>query len=747
MPAKKSPAKPRANQGTRPPAKGGRSAAPRRRWWLRILLVIAALIGLGAAAFAVAVASTSVPTPSDIATSEATIVYWNDGTTELGRLGDSTRRSVPLSAVPIDVQNAVLAAEDRDFYSHGGISPAGIARAAVSNIRGGGGTQGGSTITQQYAKNAFLTQERSWNRKVKEALLAFKLETTVSKNTILENYLNSSYFGRGAYGIEAASLAYFGVPASELSIPQGAMLAALLKSPSGFDPNENLPRLKERWNYVLDGMVQQGWLPAGEREGMRFPEIVEQKQKNRLGGQTGYLLNAVTDELVALGFDEQEVQRGGLRITSTFSQQAVKAAVQSVRRFGPKSGTDGLRIGLASVEPGTGRVIAMYGGRDFIKDQINNATRPFAQAGSTFKPYALAAAAEQGVPLDSTWPGNSPTTINDYTFENYGNKSYGTVTLLTATEYSINSAYVTLENDLGVDAVVDATLRAGIPETTPGLNLEAPDLTFVLGTASPSALDVAGSYATFAAGGTHARPTFIDAVKGLNGGLLYERANETSVAFSADVAHTVSFALNKVVTNGTGRAALLLERPAAAKTGTTDDNKSAWFTGYTPELATSVVFAKEDAAGMPVSMSGTGGLESVTGGSFPAAIWTAFMKATLEGTPVQEFPPPPDGVANANYCPGVMPEDGVIPMGCPTPDVAEFGPSTAPDPTDLPVPTETPDVPLEPVAPTEPTTPTAPAGPDENAPEFGGGGNGNGNGKAPAGGDLAPPQPTVEARP
>ena len=741
MPAKKTHAK---RSATTRSASARRSAPPRRRWWLRILLAAVALIGLGAAGFAIAVAATTVPTASDIATSEATIVYWNDGTTELGRLGDSTRRSVPLSQVPIDVQNAVLAAEDRDFYSHGGISPVGILRAALSNVRGGGGTQGGSTITQQYAKNAYLTQERSWNRKVKEALLAFKLETTVSKNEILENYLNSSYFGRGAYGIEAASLAYFGVPSSQLTVAQGAMLAALLKSPSTFDPTENRARLEERWNYVLDGMVEKGWLEQAQRDGMRFPDVVDQKQKNRLGGQTGYLLNAVTDELIALGFDEQEVQRGGLRITSTFSQSATKAAVQAVRKFGPKTGTEGLRIGLASVEPGTGRVIAMYGGRDFIKDQINNATRPFAQAGSTFKPFALAAAAEQGVPLDSIWPGNSPTTINDYTFENYGNKSYGDVTLLTATEFSINSAYVSLENDLGVDKVVDATLRAGIPETTPGLNLESPDLTFVLGTASPSALDVAGAYATFASGGTHARPTFIDTVKGLNGGLLYERANDVETAFTPDVAHTVSFALNKVVTSGTGRAALLLERPAAAKTGTTDDNKSAWFSGYTPELATSVVFAKEDAAGMPVSMSGTGGLTSVTGGSFPAAIWTAYMKSALEGTPVQAFPEPPAGIANGTFCPQVMPEDGMVPMGCPTPDVVEFGPSTAPDPTDLPVPTETPDVPLEPIGPSA----TATKGSDENAPEFGGGGgNGGGNGGGGGNGDVAPPQPTVEARP
>lgn len=721
-----------------------RAPASGWRWFWRALIVVGGLAILGLGALAFAVASTSVPTPNEVSTSEATIVMYSDGTTELGRLGEATRRSVDLADIPLDAQRAVLSAEDRSFYDHGGISPVGLVRAAWNNVLGGS-TQGGSTITQQYAKNAYLTQDRSWNRKVREALLAFKLETVVSKDQILEDYLNTIYFGRGAYGIEAAAIAYFGKPVAELDVSQAAVLASIIKSPNGLAPEENLSALQDRWGSVLDAMVAQGWLSQEDRDQASFPKIKKLKATNRLGGQTGYLLKAVTDQLIALGFDETEIQRGGLRIISTFDKQAQDAAVAAVQEQGPTTGTEGLRIGLASIRPTTGEVVAMYGGSDFVADQINNATQPFAQAGSTFKPFALAAAIEQDVPLSSQWNGDSPATVNGYTFDNYANKSYGIVTLLQATQRSINSAYVELESDLGVDKVADAALRAGVPEDTPGLNLDKLDLTFVLGTASPSGLDMANAYATFAASGLRATPTFIDRVIGPNGGVLYERVDDTTAAFDADTANTVTFALNKTVMVGTALAARDLDRPAAAKTGTTDDNKSAWFVGYTPDLATAVLMAKENEEGQPVSMSGTGGLQTVTGGSFPAAIWTAYMRGALEGTPVLEFPAPPAGVNAKLDCPMVMPDDGRLPMGCPTPGAVEFDPSGSPSDALIPsigpsgdpatqAPTEgAPDLPGAPTdqpptmagtptatsPPTSPPTGQPPAPPTESAPQPG----------------------------
>ena len=681
----------------------------KRRVLVPLVVIGVALTGLGAIAVAGLVASTEVPNPNDVATSEATIVYYANGRAEVGRLGEATRRSIDIDEIPDVAREAVLAAEDRNFYEHGGISPFGIARAAWNNITGGS-TQGGSTITQQYAKNAYLTQDRSWNRKVKEALLAFKLETLISKDDILEDYLNTIYFGRGAYGIEAASIAYFGVPASELDASQSAMLAAVIKSPSGLSPENDLNGLRARWSYVLDSMVDEGWLTERARSRAQFPEIVEARQGNRLGGQTGYLLNAVRDELIGLGFDEQEIERGGLRIVSTFERRAQRAAVAAVRKAGPSSGLKGLRIGLAAVRPGTGEVVAMYGGRDFIKSQINNATRPFAQGGSTFKPFALAAAFEDEIGLNSVWNGDSPLTVQGYTLTNYGGNSYGPVTLLQATERSINTAYVEVENQVGVSKVADATLRAGMPQNTPGLNLESPDLTFVLGTASPSALSMANSYATFAARGTRADPVTVKQVFGPNGGLLYEHQPQSVNAFDSRVADAVSYALRKAVTDGTGRTAQALGRPAAGKTGTTDDNRSAWFVGYTPQLSAAVLFAKEDADGKPVSLSGTGGLSTVTGGSFPAAIWTAFMSAALAKEPSQAFPDPPKSLTAALVCP----TDGTLgPPGCPEPEVdvdAEFDPipGEAEGPDDLPVPLPEdydPALPIDPVTPADPANP------------------------------------------
>ncbi len=665
----------------------------RGRWLLWLGAVIVGVVAVGAIVFAVALARTTVPSPNELTTSEATVVYWADGRTEIGRLNDSTRRSVPLADVPIDVQHAVLAAEDRGFYEHGGVSPIGIARAVWNNLTGGS-TQGGSTITQQYAKNAYLTQARTWDRKVRELLLATKLETVVSKDSILEDYLNTIYFGRGADGIEAAAIAFFGVPASDLSVEQGAVLASMIKSPSRLAPEKDLPALKARWAYVMDAMVEQGWLTAQQRSTAQFPKIKKVRAKDRLGGQVGFMLTMVEQQLVDLGFDETQIQRGGLQITTTFDQKAQKAATAAVRKAGPDTGTTGLRIGLAAVRPGTGEVVAIYGGRNFIDDQINNATRQFAQAGSTFKPFALAAATEQGIPLSSIWPGDSPSTVDGYTFDNYGNRSYGDVTLLQATQDSINSAYVHLESDIGVDAVADAAQRAGVPADTPGIDQR--NLTFVLGTSSPAAVDMATAYATFAARGRHVAPTVVTRVVGSNGGLLYEATPRPDAAFDTDTADTVTYALTKVVTDGTAFAAQALGRPAAAKTGTTDDNKSAWFVGYTPQLATAVLMAKEDADGLPVSLAGTGGLTTVTGGSFPAAIWTAFMKGALAGLPRVDFAPPPPGVAVPRHCPSSLSSpDEKVPVGCPTPPVVpEFSnPAAPPSPTTLPP------------SPTEPTAP------------------------------------------
>lgn len=658
----------------------------KRRWGRRLFATgfVVALFAIGG--FALAVALTPLPDANEVTASEASVVYYSDGATEIGRLGDATRRSIDLIDVPLDVQRAVLAAEDREFYSHGGVSPLGVGRAMWNNVTGGD-IQGASTITQQYAKNAYLTSERSWWRKARELVLAVKLETITSKEDILGEYLNTIYFGRGAYGIEAASLAYFGTGVTTLDYSQGALLAAVIKAPSLLDPAVDKKGAKARWNYVLDGMAEQGWITAAERQSARFPDTIPPRTSNRLGGQVGYLLEAVAADLRAMGYSETEIRNGGLRIVSTFDQAAQAAAVDAVAAVGPTEGTQGLRIGLTAVRPGTGEVVAMYGGPDYVAAPINNATRAYAQGGSTFKPFTLVAALENGIALDSTWSGDSPVTIGDYTVNNYGGNSYGSVDLVTATARSVNTAYVEVTNAIGVEAAANAAYRLGLPRDTPGGTPENLDLTFVLGTASPSGLDMASAYATLANRGQRVAPTTIKQVIGTNGGVQYAYEPQREQVVASAIADQVTSVLEQVVLSGTATGAQALGRPVAGKTGTSNSNRSMWFVGYTPQLSTSVVMAREDADGNPIPLDGiAGGAPAWGGGSYPVAIFTAFMDAALAAAPVEGFIAP----------------TGSVPSPTPSPTQTSPSPSeTAPSET----PGSTTDAPAVPSEPTPPPTP------------------------------------------
>ncbi len=673
---------------------GVRRFCPSWRQWL-LLVVLGVLAGVGT--FAVLLARTTIPTPSEIASAQASIVYWNDGTTEIGHIGSADRISVPLTDVPLDTQHAVLAAEDREFYEHGGFSPTGVLRAAWNNVSGGA-TQGASTITQQYAKNAFLTADRTWSRKLEELLISVKLETQVSKDQILEDYLNTIYFGRGAYGIETASQAYFGKPVRKLDLGQSAALAAIIRSPGGYAPESNEAKLRGRWQYVLDGMVAQGWITQQQADDAEFPDFVKAGATTRLGGTTGYLLQAVRAELLRRGITEDEIAAGGLRITTTFERSAQRAAVQAVRDQVPTQGAKGLRVGLVAVRPGTGEVVAMYGGADYSKNQVNNATQAIGQAGSTFKPFALAAAVEDDISLDSQWNGNNGVEVDGYRVVNYGDRSWGRISLLRATEESVNSVYVAVSQDVGYDKVVDAAVRAGIPAATPALT---PVRTVALGVASPHALDLASSYATFANRGTAVAPTVLHEVIGANQGTLLTVTPTPARAFRQGVADTVNFALQRVVTNGTGASAQGLGRPAAGKTGTTNGNLSAWFVGYTPQLSTAVMFVKDGKDGNPVSLAGLGGGGSVTGGGYPARVWTAFMTAALENLPVEQFATP---------APSVVPDDS--PSASPSQSSTDPSPSPSPsESSESPSPTPSSSSPEPPESSSEPEPPTSPSPP------------------------------------
>ena len=647
-----------------------------RRWvpsW-RLILGLG-ITGVAALLFALflAVKFIQIPPPNSLAQSQTAIFYYDDGKTEIGRIGTTNRISVQLKSIPKITQHAVLAAEDRQYYQHGGVSYRGIARALLNNLKGSA-QQGGSTITQQYAKNAYLTQSRTITRKLKELVLSIKLESTISKDKILEDYLNTIYFGRGAYGIETAANQYFGKDTYQLNVAQSAVLAAIIQAPNGLAPESNLSGLQSRWNYVLDGMVTQGWLSQSDRADLKFPHIRAYSLPNSFAGPRGYLLEQARQALYKQGVTEDELNRAGYRVTTTFNKQAQASAIAAVQSQAPTYGNTGLRIGLASVRPGTGEVVAIYGGADYLKDQLNNATQAIGQGGSTFKPFTLASAFENGYTLNSQFSGRNGTYVRNYRVTNYGGESWrGNISLLMATENSVNSAFVQCADRIGTDKVLDAVKRAGIPETTAGLNS---GLTLTLGTASPHVVDEAGAYATFAAHGLQANVSYIKKIVDLSGKTVFEFKPKTQQAFSAPVADTVSYALQKVVQVGTGFAARALGRPAAGKTGTTNDNMSAWFSGFTPELATSVMLVKDSANGQPISLAGTGGMDKVTGGSFPARIWTAYMRGALAGTKITQFPPLPKGPLST-LAPGKSPTADVWVTSVPSASVTSTAMPTA----------------------------------------------------------------------
>ncbi len=594
----------------------------------------------GATLFAFAWFTVSIPDPNAYVNSQSTVIQYSNGS-EIGRVGTQNRQILPLAKIPLRLRYAVMAAEDRNFYANRAFSPTGIARALLNNLRSGDLTgEGGSTITQQYAKTAFLSPSRTIQRKIKELVISLKLENALSKDQILENYLNTIYFGRGSYGVQTAAQQYFNRNAHQLSISQSAVIASILRSPGYYDPSlskENAVRLENRFAYVIQGMLDKKWITEAEAKDAKFPRVAPRTTSGQLSGPKGYIIDAVQKELSKLGFTQDQLLVGGYVIKTTLDQRAQQAAVDAVNKFTPADAPENLHTALVAIRPGTGEVIAMYGGKDYVVRQLNDATQSIALAGSTFKPFALIASLEAGIPMTSMWNGDSPQTFDDlgrpYEVSNYGNEGWGQVDLLTATQHSINTVFVPLGMKAGMDKVVDAARRAGIPENV--AMIATPSV--ALGVASPHVIDVANSYATFAAQGVYSKPYMVASVTGSNKGLLYQGRAQTQEVFTKEVMADLTYALKSVVNGGTGSAALALGRPAAGKTGTSQSNASAWFSAYTPQLAASVALFRDSAS---ESLNGIGGLTSVTGGTFPARIWTYFMKGALKDEPIMSFPAP-----------------------------------------------------------------------------------------------------------
>ncbi|MFJ6216456.1 transglycosylase domain-containing protein [Streptomyces sp. NPDC092296] len=640
----------------------------RRTGWRRLLpswrMTLGALLLFVLActgAFVFLYLTVPVPDANAQAVAQSNVYYYSDGKTELGRTGEVNRESVPLAQIPLDTQRAVVSAEDRSFYKNKGVDVKGSLRAALNTITGKG-TQGGSTITQQYVKNYYLTQEQTVSRKVKEIFISLKVDQTESKEQILDGYLNTSYFGRNAYGIQAAARAYYGKDAAALTTEQGAYLAALLQAPSQYDVAVATPANRRaavaRWNYVLNGMVTEGWLTPARRAGMTFPEPIAPKATPGVGGQAGYLVEIARDSLLeSKAIDEATLQAGGWKITTTFDKKKQNAFVSAVKseltdQLDPKARPDtdtDVRVGGASIEPTTGKIVAAYGGADYATQPYNDATRRDNPIGSTFKAFDLAA----GLQGDHTTQNGKPITtqtVYDGTSRrpvvgggphwappNEDDKDYGPITLRYAMMKSVNSVYAQEAVDAGLQNVRDTAVALGLPANTK--DMDPANSSMALGTATPSALDLAGAYATLANHGGRITPWAVQRLERTNGTVVALPTHHTTQAISQGTADAVTSVLQDVVSpSGTGYAALGLGRPAAGKTGTTDKNVSAWFAGYTPQLVTTVgIFRENPRTHAKESLNGTAGLARINGGAFPTEIWTAYMKGALQGTKTVDF--------------------------------------------------------------------------------------------------------------
>ncbi|GAA3837889.1 hypothetical protein GCM10022226_70070 [Sphaerisporangium flaviroseum] len=608
-----------------------------RRRLLRRFLIAGGIAVLGLAAMVALVwVLTPIPdTTQKLATAQGSLIYYRDGKTVLARQGVN-RKAVPLEKVPQVVRDAVISVENRTFYQDQGVSLQGTARAMWSTVTGNQ-VQGGSTITQQLVRNYYsgLSQERSATRKFKEIMISLKVDRSKSKSWVLEQYLNTIYFGRGAYGIHAAAQAYFGKDVSKLTASQGAYLAAVIQQPSRFaaPKGADLDAAKARWQTVVNAMVKTRSLDPSEAAALTFPELAKLKNPLSLSGQKGYILAQVRAELNSRGYTDEDIYQAGLKITTTFDKSLMAAAERAVEETLPAGTSGKVRTGLAAVDPATGEVMAFYGGKDYASNQYDNAFSAKVQAGSTFKPYTLAAALENGFDLNTRVNGNSPIQVASAKdpIPNAGGTSYGSaIDLVEATRNSVNTAFVDLAQKVGLKKVAKAAEAAGIPADQIAKQKDYP--TFPLGTASVSAVQQASGFATFAANGIHRAAHSIRSVTDSQGHTRKFTA-EGVRAYSEATAADATYAMEQVVEGGTGTAARLYDRPVAGKTGTSDSAGSVWFVGFTPQLSTAVNMFRDD--NKTVTVPGYGAL---FGGSLPAQIWRAFMSEAMSGRPVKDFP-------------------------------------------------------------------------------------------------------------
>lgn len=614
---------------------------PVRRWlpsWRVVLGVVLAGLAAVAGLFAWAYATTDLPEVDEMALAESSTIYFADGETEMGTLAEINRNVVDTTELPDYVGDAVVASEDRRFYSNSGIDPIGIARAFWNNVTGGS-QQGASTLTQQYVDNYYLGQTQSYADKAREAILAIKVEQEMTKDEILDAYLNVIYFGRGAYGIDAAAQAYFGIPASELTVSQSALLAGIIPAPSAWDPAVSPEQAEYRWERTLSYMLEDGLITQAEFDDATYPETIEGARSDRFAGTNGYLMQMVIAELTTgeeAPFTEDELNRLGLTIVSTVDAQWQADAVETIEGQVPEDAPEGFKATLVSIDPATGGVKALYGGEDYLTESLNRATQARYQGGSTFKPFALITALSEGISLEQQLPSYTGMDVDGYVVNNYDNIDRGYVNLVEGLEYSVNSTYVALNAMVGPENTMETAIAAGLPEDTLGLNA---NLSNVLGNASPHAIDMATVFATYADQGIRHDAHIVERVTDSAGVELYAGPTEGERVFEADVMADATYAMTQVVEVGTGRTASALGRPVAGKTGSANEYRGSSFGGYIPQLATVVAAYQTGADGEEVPIDPFGGYSVLAGGSLPTDLWLYYMTQVTEGMPIEDFPP------------------------------------------------------------------------------------------------------------
>lgn len=653
--------------------------------------------GSAAIAFFVVPIPAVVPEPTAGSQAQTSFVYAADGSLIATFHSEFNRELIDLSKMPKHLQHAAIASEDARFYRHGGLDVKSISRALAADIRARDTVQGGSTITQQFVKNSYIeSPKRNVLRKVREALISAQVERTFTKNKILENYLNTVYLGKGSYGVEAAAKTYFNKHASQLTLSESALLVGVIPAPARYSPFDDPPGAEARRLQVIGRMEKVGFidalpaqaarddrpvLAAPRQEVLRYPWFVDALQRSIVQSPKFGKTRAER---------EAKLFGGGLRITTTLDPKSQETAERTLATTLDKPRDP--YASLVAIDPRTGYVRALVGGRDYREEKFNIAVQGHRQPGSAFKPFVMVTALEEGKPPSTTYnaPGKYCKLVGykskDGCVHNYGNAGFGTITMEKATANSVNTYYIQLARDLGMDKVFDVAKRMGISETSVRRDRETKNLAAALGgfTTGVTPLEMASAYATLGAGGIYREPKFYSVVKDGFGRVIEGGPSESVQALDSNVAANATKLLTRVIISGTAKKANI-GRPAAGKTGTAQGFTDAWFVGYTPDLATAVWMGHRKAT---LSMTSVNGVRNVTGGTIPAAMWATFMKAALADIAASEFDVPGKITQRSERGFRLPPPTGGRPTPSPSPSPSpEPSPSPAASPKSSPSPT------------------------------------------------------------